>query len=115
MVFLKNTLEEMKKLFKVRPNRWWSIPDWKKARIAEKLLNWLYERKTILKIANIKINLTHFERLMILDALNDPCYKDKVQSPATKRFIREIYKKLREKVRNCEQLSHEIKESMNGK
>lgn len=102
----------MKKIFKVKAKRWWSLKERKSARFAEKLLNWWYERKTILKSSNIKINLTHFERLMILDALNDRCYKDKVQSPITKRFIREIYKKLREKVKNCEQLSQEIKENM---
>lgn len=102
----------MKKIFKVKPKRWWSIVDWRKARVAEKFINWFYQRKTIFRISEIKINLTHFERLMILDALTDPCYKDKVQSPITKRFIREVYRELKEKVKNCEQLIEETKESV---
>jgi len=49
---------------------------------------------------------------MILDALEHDCYKDKIQRPQTKRFIRDIYRELREKLKRDEQLSQEIKESV---
>jgi len=46
----------------------------------------------------IQIELTSDERQMLLDALMHPTYIEKVQDPATERFIREIYKKLKAKL-----------------
>jgi len=57
----------------------------------------------------IQIELTSDERHMLLDALMQPAYVDKVQAPATKRFIREIYKKLKAKLIFDEQVHQEIK------
>jgi hypothetical protein len=46
-----------------------------------------YEHKDILVLSSS-------ERLLILDALRDPAYIQKVQSPKTKYQIRQIYKNL---------------------
>ncbi len=47
----------------------------------------------------IKVALTALEKNMILNALDSPQYKAKVQDPKTKFFIREIYRKLKEKIK----------------
>lgn len=47
----------------------------------------------------IKVALTLPEKQMILNALESSRYKAKVQDPETKRFIRIIYKTLREKIK----------------
>ena len=47
----------------------------------------------------IKVALTGFEKQMILNALDAPHYKEVVETPKTKFFIREIYKKLKEKIK----------------
>ena len=54
----------------------------------------------------LKIELTLPERRIILDALEFPRYKEKVQDPATKRFIRIIYNTLRKKIK--ESIKEEI-------
>jgi len=41
-----------------------------------------------------KFVLSSIERLLILDALRDPHYIEKVQNPKTKYFIRQSYKNL---------------------
>jgi len=41
---------------------------------------------------------------MILDVLLHPCYKEKIQSPPTKYFIRKIWSELREKIKMFEAL-----------
>ncbi len=47
----------------------------------------------------IKVALTGHEKQMILNALDTPQYKAKVEDPKTKFFIRKIYGKLKEKVK----------------
>lgn len=47
----------------------------------------------------LKVELTLPERRIILDALEAPGYKEKVQAPATKRFIRIIFNTLRRKIK----------------
>jgi hypothetical protein len=47
----------------------------------------------------VKVPLTLPEKKMILNALESSRYKAKVQDPETKRFIRIIYKTLREKIK----------------
>ncbi len=47
----------------------------------------------------IKVALTEFEKEMILSALDSPQYKAKVEDPKTKFFIREINRKLKEKIK----------------
>ena len=47
----------------------------------------------------IKVALNGREKRMILNALDMPQYKVKVQDPKTKFFIREIYRKLKEKIK----------------
>ena len=47
----------------------------------------------------IKVALTDNEKQMILNALDSPQYKAKVQDPKTNYFIREIYRKLKEKIK----------------
>ncbi len=48
----------------------------------------------------IKVALTAHEKQMILNAMDVPQYKGKVHDPKTKHFIREIYKDLKEKIRD---------------
>jgi hypothetical protein len=45
-----------------------------------------------------EVPLSQFERKMIFDALCFPGYKQKVYTPSTKRFIREIYRNLKAKI-----------------
>ena len=47
----------------------------------------------------IKVALTVLEKRMILNALNMPHYQLTVQDPKTNYFIREIYRKLKEKIK----------------
>ena len=47
----------------------------------------------------IKVALTALEKKMILNALDSPQYKARVQDPKTKFIIREIYRKLKEKIK----------------
>jgi len=46
-----------------------------------------------------KVALTGREKRMILNALDMPHYKALVQNPKTKFFIREMYRKLKEKIK----------------
>ena len=48
-----------------------------------------------------KVALTRPEKSMILDALEAAPYRERVQAPQTKRFIRNIYNALREKIREA--------------
>ena len=59
----------------------------------------------------MNIDLDPYERKMILDALLDKPYKAKVQNPATRHFIRVIYKKLVKRLIADEKLSQEIREN----
>jgi len=54
---------------------------------------------TVNKLCESKIVLNQYERVMILDALCCKEYEDKVAEPKTRRFIREIYKDLKEKIK----------------
>ena len=57
-------------------------------------------RELIEKIlASKSVNLISMERKMVLDALIDPCYRVKARDPATKRFIRKIYRDLKGKIK----------------
>lgn len=47
----------------------------------------------------IKVPLTALEKNMILDALDSPQYKARVEDPNTKFVIREIYRELKKKVK----------------
>lgn len=51
------------------------------------------------KDVEIKVALTSEEKKMILNALDSPKYKAKVQDPKTKYFIRVIYRNLKEKIK----------------
>ena len=53
------------------------------------------------KLSETKMVLDQREKIMILDALLCDEYSGKVQNPATKHFIRKIYRKLLPKVRAC--------------
>jgi len=57
----------------------------------------------------MQIELNSNERLLLLDALRHPAYKDKVSHPRTKRIIREVYKALIEKLESDELLSREVR------
>lgn len=46
----------------------------------------------------MKILLNSQERLLILDALDHPAYKDKVTLPKTPYIVRQVYKGLKEKL-----------------
>jgi len=54
------------------------------------------QRKSLLN--GNPVYLTVFEKKMIFDALCAPGYRDKVEMPATKHFIREIYRILKAKI-----------------
>jgi hypothetical protein len=47
----------------------------------------------------IKVALTGQEKLMLMNALNMSQFKSKVEEPATKFFIRQIYRDLKEKIK----------------
>ena len=74
------------------------------------LFKWVFHKKRLLKNLNdlkkqnkelslTKIILTQRERIMVLDSLLCDEYKDKVRAPATKHFIRKIYRGLMAKLR----------------
>ena len=50
----------------------------------------------MLKGENLPFNI--FEKKMMLDCLVSPGYKEKVSNPATKRFIRNVYRTLKAKL-----------------
>ena len=58
-------------------------------------------RKELRKYSGIepKVALTVLEKRMILNALDMPHYKITVQDPKTNYFVREIYRKLKEKIK----------------
>lgn len=58
-------------------------------------------KKELKKYSNveIKVALTSREKSMILNALEMPHYQNLVQNPKTKFFIREIYRNLKEKIK----------------
>ncbi|MCK4792081.1 MAG: hypothetical protein KAV87_50600 [Desulfobacteraceae bacterium] len=53
------------------------------------------------KLSEIKMVLDQREKIMILDALLCDEYSGKIRIPATKHFIRKIYRGLLAKVRAC--------------
>ena len=53
------------------------------------------------KLTETKMVLDQREKIMILDALLCDEYSGKIRVPATKHFIRKIYKGLLAKVRSC--------------
>lgn len=69
------------------------------------LIKELAEERDKYSDVEIKVALTALEKQMILNALDVPQYKGRVYDPKTKYIIREIYKELKEK----------IKESIKGK
>ena len=69
------------------------------------IFEWIFQKRRLLKelndlrahnrkLSETKIVLDQRERIMILDALLCDEYSGKIQIPATKRFIRNIYKGL---------------------
>jgi len=56
----------------------------------------------------MQIELDSLERRMLLDALTHPPYKDKIEHPATKRFIRDVWKALKQKLISDERLHEDI-------
>lgn len=63
----------------------------------------------------MQIELNSNERKLLLDALRQPAYKDKISHPATKFLIRKVYKELIEKLESDELLSREIKKTISDK
>ena len=60
---------------------------------------WIEELlKSHKKLMETKMTLTQQERKMILDALSCDEYKAKVSAPATKAFVRSIYRDLKIKI-----------------
>jgi len=62
-------------------------------------VRWLKKDQARYRAGPLKIELTLSERRMLRSALESPGYKEKVQAPATKRFIRIIYHELRKKIK----------------
>ena len=54
--------------------------------------------QNVLILRGEAIHITQFERRMILDALIYDGYKAKIQNPKRKRFIRDIYRNLKDKI-----------------
>ena len=50
------------------------------------------------------INLSRNERLLLLDALRHPAYKEKIRYPKTKYAIRKVYWNLVAKLRNAKEI-----------
>ena len=61
------------------------------------------------------IDLTSHERLILLDALMHPAYKDKISLPRTKFIVRQTYRGLIAKLTEDETLSRKIRETIPGK
>jgi len=69
------------------------------------IFKWIFQKGRLLKelndlkehnrkLSETKMVLNQRERIMVLDALLCDEYKDKVRAPATKHFIRKIYRGL---------------------
>lgn len=65
----------------------------------QRLINELKEQNR--KLSETKMVLDQREKIMILDALLCDEYSNKIRAPATKHFIRKIYRGLLAKVRAC--------------
>ena len=76
------------------------------------IFRWIFHKRPLLKELNdlrthnrklteTKMVLDQREKIMILDALLCDEYSGKVRIPATKHFIRKIYRRLLAKVRAC--------------
>jgi len=63
----------------------------------------------------MQIELNSNERLLLLDALRHPAYKEKVSHPKTKYVVRQTYKQLIEKLESDELLSREVRTAFGGK
>ena len=60
----------------------------------------------------MQIDLNRNERLLLLDALRQKAYKEKISLPQTKYAIRQIYRALIEKLEEDEILSRKVRETM---
>ena len=58
------------------------------------------------------INLSRNERLLLLDALRQKPYKDKISNPKTKYAVRQTYRALIEKLEEDEILSRKVRDTM---
>jgi len=60
----------------------------------------------------MNIELESLERLILINALRHPAYKDIIETPTTQKVVRDTYKKLLIKLREDEILSRRIREKM---
>ena len=60
----------------------------------------------------MQIDLSRNERLLLLDALRQKPYKEKMRLPKTKYAIRQTYRALIEKLEEDEILARKVKETM---
>jgi len=60
----------------------------------------------------MNINLDRNERMLLLDALRHPAYKDKIRNPRTKYAIRQTYRTLIEKLEEDEITSRKVRETV---
>ena len=60
----------------------------------------------------MQIDLNRNERLLLLDALRQKPYKEKMRLPQTKYAIRQTYRALIEKLEEDEILSRKVRETM---
>ena len=63
----------------------------------------------------MNINLDRNERLLLLDALRQKAYKEKISLPQTKYAIRQTYRALIEKLEEDEITSRKVRETFPGK
>lgn len=61
--------------------------------------NHLLTEMNELLITGESVQLTVNERKFIQEAIEDPCFKDRVELPQTKKYIRTVRNNLREKIR----------------
>jgi len=60
----------------------------------------------------MNINLDRNERMLLLDALRQKAYKEKISLPQTKYAIRQTYRALIEKLEEDEITSRKVRETM---
>ena len=73
------------------------------------IFKWIFRKRRLInelkeqnrKLSETKMVLDQREKIMILDALLCDEYSAKIRAPATKHFIRKVYRGLLAKVRAC--------------
>lgn len=60
----------------------------------------------------MNIELESLERLILINALTQPAYKDIIETPATQKVVRDTYKNLLSKLKGDEILSRRIRGKM---